>query len=217
MPEDLIEWIVNSLKLLLSNQRFDKQGRPINGPRPIYFKNDSGEAIPPYSIMHITGTEEVGSQNFLKVAKFDDSVIGGGFLFSNHNEIEDDGFGIAQPGPVYRMQGDGSTITAGKLWGPVDGEWTVADNGGPYLACGADDIADDVLWGKPDVAQVYPGVSSSVITGGGTGTMTIDSTGQTGMIVHSKFTNNTPDARKVVAGRGENGRLELISEDCTGS
>ena len=111
--------------------------------RPTFFYNDSGESIPPYSIMHVTGTIEIGPQNFVKVDKFDED-IDGAFLFNGHYEIDDKDTGIAQPGNQWLAKTDGATVADGELWGPADGTWTLDKNAGPFWVVGEDDLADDL-------------------------------------------------------------------------
>lgn len=116
-------------------------------PVPYYVHNDSGEEIPPYACMQVTGTEEIGGQNYLLVDKPADTTgDAGSFLFNNHRAIADNEEGIAQFGPVVRAFKNTGTVTAGEHWLPVANQWYIAqDDGGPFVAAGADDIDDDVL------------------------------------------------------------------------
>ena len=119
---------------------------------PIYVTNDSGETIPPYACMQVTGTEEIGPQNYLVVDKPADATGDAGtFIFNGPKEIIDDDEGVAQRGPIIRAFKDSGTVTAGEGWAPVSGQWYVEQtDSGAFIACGDDDVEDDVL--KLDVS-----------------------------------------------------------------
>lgn len=117
-------------------------------PLPIFFTNDSGEEIPPYACMQITGTEEIGGQNFLVVDKPTDVTADiGEFVFNNHSVVADDAEGVIQPGPVFRAFQDtgGAASSSGQCWGPVSGQWYLDRAAQGFAAVGDDDIDDDVL------------------------------------------------------------------------
>lgn len=141
---------------LLEMVREWRAARPSQGVRntptiphetPIYIHNDSGEEIPPYACMQVTGTEEIGSQNYLVVDKpADTDGTAGGFLFNSRSPVGIDDEGVAQPSQVVRGFKDSGTATGGDKWSPVVDEWYIAQvDGGPFICCGADDVEDDVL------------------------------------------------------------------------
>ena len=195
-------------------------------PRMIYFKNDSGETCPAFSIMQVTGTEEVGGQNYLTIDKYSESVFGQ-LLINGYREVETDGLGVAQPGPIYRIQGDGSTVTNGYLWGASNGSWTATDNGGPYLASGEDDVETDVIVASLDLASGYVATATTDITAAdgdvlGDGEVSLRPIGaswtaspqQTGVAVGSILSDTISNGAKLVLVRSTNGRLIVVSEDC---
>lgn len=116
-------------------------------PPPAYVHNDSGEEIPPYACMQVTGTEEIDGQNYLVVDKpADTDGTSGGYVFNGPFAIADDDEGKYQVGQVVRGYKDSGTITGGDKWSPVVNQWYIAKvNDGPFIACGADDVDDDVL------------------------------------------------------------------------
>lgn len=133
------------------NGLFGNDGRRsnelINGPA-IYVRNDDASEAPPYACMQVVGTAEVGGQNYLKVDKpIDGDGTAGWFVFNGPSAIASGDFGIAFDGPLCRMLTDGSSVTAGALWGPVSGQWTIAPGGSLFVAAGADDIATNVMRG----------------------------------------------------------------------
>lgn len=126
-----------------------KKTQPINNQKQIYVRNDETEAAPPYACMQVIDTVEEAGQNYLIVEKpIDSDGAAGWYVFNGPNEIEaSGGFGIAFDGPLCRMLTDGSTVTAGDVWGPVASQWTIAPSGSLFVAAGEDDIAADVMRG----------------------------------------------------------------------
>lgn len=125
-----------------------KPGLPNNTlPPPAYFHNDSGEEIPPYACMQVTGTEEIGGQNYLVVDQpADVDGTAGGYIFNGPTAVADDDEGKYQSAQVVRGYKNTGTVTGGDKWSPVVGEWYIAQvDGGPFICCGADDVDDDVL------------------------------------------------------------------------
>lgn len=132
---------LGSKSLLGASQQFLFQ------PALPYVSNDSGEAIPPYGCMQITGTVEIGSRNYLVVDKPSDTDgTAGAFIFNGHREIADAAEGLAQLGPVVRGFKDIGTATGGERWQPVSGEWYIEqDDAGQFICCGDDAVLDDVV------------------------------------------------------------------------
>jgi len=116
-------------------------------PAPIYVKNVSTtETIPAYGVMQMVGTEEIGGQNYLKVDRpfdYSDSVLGP-FLINSPAEIEPDGLGVAQNGPVYRAKSDGGTYTVGTRLGPTASAYTLS-KGPAFTYLGDDDVDEDIV------------------------------------------------------------------------
>lgn len=128
------------------SRSFSKTATLQNEKTPIYFKNVSGETIPPYACMQVTGTEEEGPQNFLEVDKpADTDGTAGQFLFNNHSEVLSGDAGVAQDCAVVRAFKNSGTVTAGDVWGPTVGQWYLTKDSGSYVAAGEDDIATNVF------------------------------------------------------------------------
>lgn len=144
---DLIKIVRHFRRTGLIGDGMSGMSAVLNPPTPYYVHNDSGETIPAYACMQVTGTEEIGDQNFLLVDKpVDTNGDAGSFLFNGPREIADNEEGIAQFGPVVRAFKDTGTVTAGEHWIPVSGQWYIAqDDAGQFVAAGLDDVEDDVL------------------------------------------------------------------------
>lgn len=121
-------------------------GRTIAESLPIYVSNDSGETIPAYGCMQVTGCIEVGSQNYLVVDKpVDVDGNAGWYLFNSAKEIETGGRGVAQNSTVVRAFKNSGTVTAGDAWRPTINQWYITLGDGTFIACGADDVSTNVL------------------------------------------------------------------------
>lgn len=121
---------------------------PLINQRELYVKNVDSTDAPAYACMQVTNTVKVGQLLYLEVEQpADADGSAGWYVFNGSKTIEADGFGIAFDGPLCRMLTDGSTVTAGDLWGPVAGQWTIEPNGSLFVAAGEDDISADVMRG----------------------------------------------------------------------
>lgn len=152
-----------------------------NSPTPIYFKNDSTHVIPPYALMQIGNTEEVaGNQNYITVKRpIHASVMRCPMLINGSREVEVDGYGVAQSGPVFRLLTDGTAYSPGDRLGPETGVFT-ATYGSMYAVIGDDDVATDVvrvmfdtstMRGKTKAGGMTAGVPTEVYALDATGTV----------------------------------------------
>jgi hypothetical protein len=125
--------------------RTTSQEKPIQ-QQLIYVRNDSGYTIPPYGLMQPTGTVEVAkSFNYIKVKRpIDSTLMRSPLLINGPREIEVDGYGKAQNGPVYQLLHDGGTYVAGDRLGAKTSTFT-ATYGALFAVIGSDDIATNIL------------------------------------------------------------------------
>lgn len=99
------------------------------------FYNDSGEEIPAYGVMKITGKESVGTPGtashrwFYRVDKPDNAFVRN-FLVNGSRAVPTGKHGYAQTGPHVRALFDDAdgTPTAGDGYGPKPGQWSLAKN-----------------------------------------------------------------------------------------
>lgn len=121
----------------------------INKQTEIYFKNNTGEEIPPYACLQVTGTDDlksVGGTNYLLVSKpADASGEAGAFIFNSHTPVEIDGRGIGQGGRVnVRATYTTGTPAAGQKWQPIVGSFDVEQSdSGIFVAHGPDEIGEN--------------------------------------------------------------------------
>ena len=124
---------------------------PIFEEGSIFFKNDSGEEIPPFACMIVTGTETVDGITYLICNKPTDADAGE-YVFNNQKSVAIGSTGAIQSGPVIYVKTDTDLvddIVDAAICGPVVDEWFVA-RGGPFYVAGLDtemgkDIARVIL------------------------------------------------------------------------
>jgi hypothetical protein len=112
-------------------------------PQPIFVRNDSGEAIPPYSFMQPTGTVNVtDSFCYVTVRKpIHSTIFRCPLLFNGIYEIAAGAYGVAQNGPVYSLKCETIPVLGDRM-GPTTGEW-LGFLGSMYTVIGADTTAID--------------------------------------------------------------------------
>ena len=144
-----------------------------NTPSPIYFKSLSSIAIPPYGCLQMVGTEEVEGRNYILVDRpfdYSDSVMGP-FLFNGSREVEANGLGTAQWGPIYRAIKDSGTYTVGTRFGPVASSFEMA-KGPLYTYLGDDDLEDNCVRLIACETPLLAVAGGSGIAGNSSGTVT---------------------------------------------
>ena len=126
-----------------------------NTPAPTYVYNDSGSAIPAYGLMQMTTTLDEDNISYVKVKQpIDSTLLRCPLLINGPTEIETGGYGMAQPGPVYRLLHDGGTYVAGDRLGAKTGTFT-ATYGALYSVIGADAIDTNIVRVMFDTSSFY--------------------------------------------------------------
>lgn len=116
-------------------------------PHRVFVSNTSGEVIPAYACMEITGTVTVGARTALTVRK--PTMITSEYVFNSQFSI-----GIGEYGWAYRygvvvMLGNGTSPTAANVeYTPVVSSWTIAEGSGPFVVFGTDVDATNALIGR---------------------------------------------------------------------
>jgi hypothetical protein len=113
---------------------------------PIFFRNDSGQTIPPYGLMQIETTLDIaGSYNLALVQRpIHSSLMRCPLLINNDYEVLNGGFGMAQSGPVYRLLHDGGSYVAGDRLGAKTSTFT-ATYGALFAVLGSDNVATNIV------------------------------------------------------------------------
>jgi hypothetical protein len=167
---DTVKYLRESGFIIERPGRGQQKFRPADAPT--YVRNDTGETIPPFACLQVTGTVEAGGQNYITVDKpVDDTGEAGKYLFNGIAPIEIGGYGIAHDGPVVRMLTEGTTVTCGDMWQPDIGEFAVIPGGSMFSAVGEDDIETDVMrafilgGGGGSGSKIFFEVDSAAIAG----------------------------------------------------
>lgn len=115
------------------------------GHTPIYFRNDSGQVIPPFSIVQLTDTvDDEGKVYYLARRPIQAATaLNDCFVVSGANEIAIDGYGVAQEGPIYRIK-TSATYSLGTRLGPENNQWT-ATTGIMFSNLGDDELETGVV------------------------------------------------------------------------
>lgn len=122
--------------------------QPRLNEEPLQFINRSGEEIPRYGCMQITGIEEIGDRTMLVAEKpVDTDATAGPFVFNWHHAVPDGSAGTAQRDRVTRAITNGDAIAAGDPWRPAVSAWTIEQNvTGQFRMIGEDSLVEDACW-----------------------------------------------------------------------
>ena len=173
-PEDIPDVIAMLREWRLNRASASRMNQPgtFLPPPPIYVRNVSGLAIPPYACMQAIGTEDDSDtgQNYIEVDQpADTDATAGGYLFNGPEEIGVDDDGVAQNSRVVRAIKESGTATAGDIWQPIVSSWEIAVGGSAFIMIGDDDIATDcvrVIYAggesKPDISLRVDGLNFQI-------------------------------------------------------
>ena len=144
-----------------------------NAPSPIYFKSVSAEVIPAYGCIQMVGTEELAGRNYILVDRPIDftSSVTGPFLLNGSTEVEANGLGTAQWGPIYRAISDGGTYSVGTRFGPVASSFELS-KGPLFTYIGDDDLVEDCVRVIACETPLLAVAGGSGIAGNSSGTVT---------------------------------------------
>lgn len=134
-------------------------------PKPIYWNvyNISGQTIPPYSCVQVTGTTDVAGTVYLEVdLPADASGENGPYVFTDHVSIEPFKYGVVQQGRKARATIESGSTDAGTKYQPVVGQTYIeAADSGPFVMAGPDLIQNNSVTPGRSVVQVFLQGSSS--------------------------------------------------------
>jgi hypothetical protein len=145
----------------------------ITSPAPIVVYNDSGETIPPYSIMQMTTALNEQGRNSINVKKpIDSTLLRCPMLINGHTEIASGGYGIAQNGPVYRIACGSLSFATGDRLGPTTGSWN-AGLGSMFAVIGTDEIDSGIAKAMFDTSAFRGVVQTGGLVVGSTGNVRV--------------------------------------------
>lgn len=115
-------------------------------PHRVFVSNESGETIPAYGCLQITGTTVVAGRTALTVNKPSDTSSE--YVFNSQFEIESGGTGWAYRYGIVVMLGTAPT-SAGQSYSPQLGSWEIeSDDNGPFVVFGEHNAASNGLIGR---------------------------------------------------------------------
>lgn len=142
-----------------------------HGRDRILFRNDSGYTIPPYGCFQVAESIEFGNMNYLTAVRpftWTGSLV---FLFNGPNEVEDDGYGSAQIGPLFRAIKDSTTMSLGMRLGPTSNSFEIG-KGCLFSYLGTDDVATSCIKIVRNETMLLA-IADSTIAGNSSGTATV--------------------------------------------
>lgn len=139
------------------------------------FRNDSGEEIPGFACVRITGMVKVGSRNILTVGK--PNTYGSQYMhrFNGPTPVASGLYGVCYLGsqvPALYDTADG-TPAFGESWGPRDATWKIKKNTGGWQIVGNSDSTAGVVLVERVPFLRFHGVADSAINLDASGTVSI--------------------------------------------
>lgn len=120
-------------------------------PHRVFVKNTTGEVIPAYACLQITGVDLVAERTVITVEK--PTTTDGEYLFNSQYDIAvesatESGVGWAYRYGVVVMLGD-EPSEAGETFQPIVDSWEIeAEAGGPFVVFGRHEASDRALIGR---------------------------------------------------------------------
>lgn len=145
---ELWQWYQRSKQLSPQLQQNFPQRRQIDEPSPhrIFVKNESGEEIPAYGCMQITGAVTEAGRVFLKVTK--PNTICGECIFNSQFKIAVGAYGWGYAFGIVRMLGSAGAYSSCERYGATAGSWSISQNDGGFLVYGDDGEKPGVVIGR---------------------------------------------------------------------
>lgn len=117
----------------------------IVSPHRVHVQNLSGETVPAFGCMQITGTADVGAKTALTITK--PTSTDGDYIFNGPYAIADTETGWGYRHGVVLMLGDAPTV-AGAQYVPIVASWEIEEDSGPFVVYGADQTNARTLVGR---------------------------------------------------------------------
>lgn len=141
---EVVRYLRANGMVINGGQKKDLLSPPDPAFPPIIFRNDSGEEIPPYACMQITGTDIQEDRTIFIVEKPVD-IFGefGPYLFNLHRPIEEDKYGTGDAGLEVIALSSSPTASAGTRFGPEIDSWSIVERkNGQFNQCGESAIGE---------------------------------------------------------------------------
>jgi hypothetical protein len=187
-------------------------------------RNDSGEEVPAFAVLRVTGSTTVRQQLVLTVSKPNAYGSQGLHAVNGPQAIASGKSGVctfSSPAPVLYDTGDG-TPAVGERWGPRDSSWKLRKNTGGFQISGSPDSTSGVVLAVVSPMLSFVGKTDSSHSKGSTGTISIYSgalgsesdTGVNMTGVYNRFAN-VASAKWVRCHWNQDGQQwELVAAEC---
>ena len=139
------------------------------------FYNESGEQIPAFACMRVTGMTTVQGRNIVKVAK--PNTYGSQYLHRLNGplpvEIGKYGICTCSPGAAALYDTADGTPAFGERWGPRDATWKLKKNTGGWAAMGNADTTNGIVIVQQAPMLSFHGQTDAAISKDAGGTVSI--------------------------------------------
>lgn len=144
---------------------------PLHGLRWLPFRNDSGETVPAYGVVRVTGATERHGQLLLTAAQ-PDSALRRQYALNGPLPVAAGDYGSCTcDSPWFALRGAGSP-EPGQAWGPQPTSWSLVAGRPGFAVLGAIDEADPLrMLVRHDPPQQLLGRTSATLTPGSSATI----------------------------------------------
>lgn len=190
---------------------------------PIPFRNESGETVPAYGVMRVTGVEFVASVPLIIVAKPSTAfqrmyLVNGPMQVSGDSNQDRRGFGTWLSDAGFVLYDDSNTPAYGEGWGPSASSWKIKKwRYGFTILGGATGGDTDIVAARQDIVNEFYGQTDGAHNKGSTGTISIfDGNNADTTDNQTSVTNrygNVATTKKVTV-RWHGGTWGIVSAEC---
>jgi len=131
----------------------------------IPFRNDSGEEVPPFAVLRVTGLTTIGGRTVVTIGKPNTYGSQYSHFVNGPITVPADGYGTCTNDFPAMVSANG-TATVGQLWGPRSGSWELESSTPGFIALG------DGVFNRDPFVSFY-GKFDSTVAQGNTGTVSI--------------------------------------------
>lgn len=161
----------------LTARRYSGHTEPQRNYSAVAFRNDSGETIPAYAVMRVTGWVSVYDEIVLTVAK-PNSTFNRLYLINGPDEqTVNHPYGTASKAydHEYSLYESGTTPATGESWGAQSGSWRLAQHRPGFNVMGrvTGSGSDSRVLVIQSVPEVVFGLADAAIASGGSGTVRV--------------------------------------------
>jgi hypothetical protein len=189
---------------------------------PVPFYNDSGETIPAYGVMRVSGVQTRGAVPVITVNKpsgtFQRLYLVNGPLPVSGSSSQEPNFGTWASEAAFVLYDDSNTPAYGEEWGPSNGSWEIKKyRYGFHILGGATGGDTDIVGVRQGIVSEFYGQTDGAHNKGSTGTISIfdgnnSDTTDNMASVQNRY-GNVATTKKVTV-RCHGGVWQIVSAEC---